>query len=141
MSTKGLYGFIENSEYRANMNHSDSYPSGLGLEFFLACKQDDLVGFPILENKIRFIHNSLFCEWAYFYNLDNKEFEIWKGFQTKPDKSNPFGQNSNEDGYYPCKRIFKGHIETVDREIFDNKKIEDVIKSIERDIVIDSILK
>ncbi len=27
-----------------------------------------------------FMHDSLFCEWAYIINLDTKELEIYKGF-------------------------------------------------------------
>ena len=62
MSTRGLYGYIENDEYSANYNHSDSYPSGLGTEFLTACKNKDFSGFGIEEDDINFIKDSLFCE-------------------------------------------------------------------------------
>ena len=140
MSTRGLYGFIEDGEYTANYNQSDSYPSGLGAEFLTACKNNDLYGFSIVEDDINFIHDSLFCEWAYFYDPDNKIFEIWRGFQKVPDPENPFGQISNKNGYYPCKRIFRGHISTIDVEHLENDDIEAFLLSKIRDEKIDKII-
>ena len=152
MSTRGLYGYIENGEYSADYNHSDSYPSGLGLEFFISCRdgdfsgygQDRLLKFEISiddQNDISFIKESLFCEWAYFYDKDKKIFEIWRGFQKSPDPTNPFGQKTI-DGYYPCKRIFSGKIDLLKEEYFiGNDTIEESIKMITRDIKIDKILK
>ena len=61
MSTRGLYGFIENGEYTATYNHSDSYPSGLGLEFFTAAKIKDFSGMEMTQmDGINFILDSLF---------------------------------------------------------------------------------
>ena len=140
MSTSGLKGYINNGKYIAEYVSHDAYPSGLGWDFYKDCRGGfiDLVE----ENKIEFINNSLFCEWAYFYDSENKIFEIWKGFQRHPDSNNPFGFECDEDGYYPCRRIFKGDINTISEDIFlDKSVIESVLKSIERDNAIKSILE
>lgn len=117
MSTRGLYGYIEGEKYTAQYNNSDSYPSGLGAEFFTACKNGDFSGYGINEDSIDFIKESLFCEWAYFYDKTNKIFEIWTGFQKTPDVENPFGDTPNS-GYYPCKRIIRASIEDILEDIF-----------------------
>lgn len=140
MGTRGLYGFIEEEKYRGNYNNYDSYPEGLGSGFYLACSKDDFYEYPITEDKIEFIKDSLFCEWAYFYDKDNRIFEIWKGFQKIPDPNNPFGQEQNEDGYYPCKRIFRVSIDDISEMTFDHDNIDLILKSIERDKKIISIL-
>lgn len=53
-----------------------------------------------------FIKDSLFCEWAYIINLDTNNLEIWKGFQTKPQKDNRYGNKCYKvrsgEKYYPC---------------------------------------
>jgi len=146
MSTRGLYGFIEDGEYTATYNHSDSYPSGLGLEFWTACKNGDLSGYGMFDDSSRdsidFIRDSLFCEWAYFYDIDNRVFEIWKGFQKEPDPTNPFGQNKDKFGYYPCKRIFSDDIDNLTEEIFSDKNnIESFIVSYKRELKINKIIK
>lgn len=140
MGTRGLYGFIEEEKYTGNYNNYDSYPEGLGSGFYLACNNDDFSQYPMTEDEIRFIKDSLFCEWAYFYDKDKRIFEIWKGFQKIPDPNNPFGQEQNEDGYYPCKRIFRGSIDDISEETFDHDNIDLILKSIERDKKIISIL-
>ena len=140
MSTSGLKGYIKNGEYAAHYQSHDAYPSGLGLEFYKDCKKG-LID-TIYDDRIQFIKNSLFCEWAYFYDIENKIFEIWKGFQKFPDGNNPFGFKPDEDGYYPCRRIFRGDINSIDESVFTNKEtIENILKSIERDNSIRSILE
>lgn len=66
---------------------------------------------PYLDGKLMFmpdasdfIHNSLFCEWAYVANLDNNEFEVWKGLQNKPDPDSRYGTEADRMGYYPCSK-------------------------------------
>jgi len=137
MSTRGLYGFIENGEYVATYNHSDSYPSGLGSEFLTACKNGDFSGYAVTEedNNINFIHDSLSCEWAYFFNRDTNEFEIWKGSQKSPDPTNKFGQDGDvpypgcSDTYYPCKKIFSGDVSEIPVDILkDTKRLMTMIE-------------
>ena len=141
MSTSGLKGYINKGEYVAHYVSHDAYPSGLGWEFYKDCKNEFID--TIYDNRISFIKNSLFCEWAYFYDTENKIFEIWKGFQRFPDDNNPFGFKADEDGYYPCRRIFRGDINTINEDIFldDKKVIESILKSIERDNALKSILE
>ena len=50
-----------------------------------------------------FIKDSLFCEYAYIINLDTMKLEFYDGFQKKSQKDNIFGDDPNEDGYYPCR--------------------------------------
>ena len=140
MSTRGLWGFIENGEYSANYKHSDSYPSGLGLDFWTACKEQDFYGYSIEEESIEFIKDSLFCEWAYFYDRDNKIFEIWKGYQKEPDLTNPFGQSTIFAGFYPCKRIFRGNIDYINREMFESDDFEKELIRLVRDTKIKTII-
>lgn len=51
-----------------------------------------------------FIKDSLFCEYAYIINLDDKTLEYYVGFQKQPDKTNRYGVKPNND-YYPCKML------------------------------------
>ena len=44
----------------------------------------DNTGDIVLVNKHNFGYDSLFCEWAYVIDLDNNEFEVYKGFNDKP---------------------------------------------------------
>jgi len=142
MSTRGLYGFIEDGKYTANYNQSDSYPSGLGLEFWTSCKIGDWSEYYIEIDSIDFIKDSLFCEWAYFYDPDKELFEIWKGFQKEPDTHNPFGQKSDGNGYYPCKRIFRGEINSLTEDVFsDREDFDAFITSITRDNKLEKVLK
>lgn len=145
MSTRGLYGFIENGEYTATYNHSDSYPSGLGIEFFIAAKSKDFSGMEMTEmDGINFIKDSLSCEWAYFYNRDNNTFEVWKGLQIQPDPNNIFGQEGEvpypgcKDTYYPCRLIFRDKLENIPEELFKDSK--NFTKIIERDDKLNDIL-
>jgi hypothetical protein len=80
-----------------------------------------------------FIYDSTFCEYAYTFNLDTMKLEFWKGFQRKPNKSNPLG-STKVDGEYPCKRIksipFKDITQAlVEYSLFENvdmmSKVED----------------
>lgn len=140
MSTRGLWGFIHQGEYTANYNHSDSYPDGLGLEFWSACKEEEFDDYSIEEESIEFIKDSLFCEWAYFYDRDNKIFEIWKGYQKEPDLTNPFGQSTIFSGLYPCKRIFRGNIDYINREMFESDDFEKELIRLVRDNKIKTII-
>jgi len=48
-----------------------------------------------------FIKDGLYCEWAYVVNLDTMKFEVWRGFQEKPQSRNRYGVEP-KDGYYPA---------------------------------------
>lgn len=56
--------------------------------------------------------DSLFCEWAYVFNIDTMELEVYRGFQTKPHKKGRFADMKNmerpflgSDQYYPVKLV------------------------------------
>jgi hypothetical protein len=57
----------------------------------------------MIENN-NFIKDSLFCEWGYILNVDEKTLEVYEGFQTKKPKGRYKGAK-NENGYYPCTLI------------------------------------
>lgn len=62
----------------------------------------------MIDNKA-FIRDSLFCEWGYIINLTDNKLEIYRGFQTKPNKSSNRYKIENEkkskDFYYACEII------------------------------------
>jgi hypothetical protein len=139
MSTRGTLGFRLNGQDKVTYNHSDSYPSWLGVRVLsfvrntteaemtaIADKitlvddctpptpeqiqicvdagmcnltvanqsetdwyclmrnaQGDLNTYktiPFMIDSANFLEDSLFCEWAYIINLDEKTLEIYKGY-------------------------------------------------------------
>lgn len=55
---------------------------------------------------IDFIKDSLYCEYAYIINLDDKVLEFYEGFQNTPQKGNRYGIDERKGfvkRYYPCK--------------------------------------
>lgn len=54
---------------------------------------------------MKFINDSLFCEYAYFLNFDNYTLELYEGFQKQDQLLNPFGNEKNNHGYYPCRHV------------------------------------
>ena len=51
-----------------------------------------------------FIKDSLFCEYAYIYDIDKEVLEVYLGYQTKPQVGNRYGTEV-DNGYYPCALI------------------------------------
>lgn len=70
-----------------------------------------------------FIYKSFFCEWGYIINLDEETFEIFEGFQEKPDPENPLGQEAYraEMGgkFYPCKPVERFPLSNIPRNWLD----------------------
>lgn len=64
-----------------------------------------------LKNSICFADDSLFCEWAWLINLDNKTLEVYEGFNKSPLEQGErfYRSQSDSDGYYPirCLKIYK----------------------------------
>jgi hypothetical protein len=57
-------------------------------------------------NGLGFIRESLFCEWAYFLNLDTMRLEIYRGFQRAPHEKGRFAQERGSNSeFYPCALI------------------------------------
>ncbi len=72
--------------------------------------QGDLAGMlkeGIMTESNKFIEDSLFCEWAYILNVDNKTFEIYEGFQRSQPKNGRYKDVpvDPENGYYACDLI------------------------------------
>ena len=81
-------------------------------------------GTVYVDNYISFIKDSLFCEYAYIYDIDNKVLEFYEGWQKKPQKGHSrYGNKPNVDGYYPCRLAGSISKEGVDRA--DTKEIVD----------------
>lgn len=50
--------------------------------------------------------DSVWCEWGYLIDLDEKKFEVYQGFQTRPHKGRFADRPANErSGYYPVKLL------------------------------------
>lgn len=62
-----------------------------------------------MADKISFIRDSLFCEYAYIINLDDNVLEFYTGFQRVPQEGNRYGTDVAYEGYdgnyYPCKLL------------------------------------
>lgn len=76
-----------------------------------------------LDNYIDFIKNSLFCEYAYIFDLDTNVLEFYVGFQKLPQVGNRYGIMP-ENRYYPCKLVLTIPLD----EINITKSIEDMQK-------------
>jgi hypothetical protein len=63
---------------------------------------------PFLDNSAGFLKDSLFCEWAYIINIDDKTLEIYKGFNKNPKAPGRYAALSEpgNSGYYGV-RLFR----------------------------------
>jgi hypothetical protein len=52
-----------------------------------------------------FPKNSLFCEWAYIFDLDRKVLEVYKGFQETKPTVGRFVDAEPDGGYYGCNLV------------------------------------
>ena len=70
-----------------------------------AYKMVSQCGVTYMMDRRDFIRDSLFCEYAYIINLDDRVLELYTGFQRKLQEGNRYGTAPNEGGYYPCKLL------------------------------------
>ena len=70
--------------------------------------------FPIIC-EIDFIKDSLFCEYAYIFDLNTLVLEVYKGFQHRPQENNRYGTEPNRDGYFPCELVGEISAEAIKR--------------------------
>lgn len=63
-----------------------------------------------------FLRDSLFCEYAYIINLDDRTLEFYKGFQTTPQKDNPFGTTPDGGGYYPVALVARYPLDDIPKD-------------------------
>ena len=73
-----------------------------------------------------FMQDSLFCEWAYVYNLDTSKLEIYRGFQTTPQENRYKFQDDNEREYYQVALVREVHY--ADLPDFDMDELEESIR-------------
>lgn len=66
-----------------------------------------------------FLYDSLFCEFAYIFNLDERTFEIYDGFQEKPHTQGRYhkGKQANEK-YYPVALIVSFPLDAIPENKF-----------------------
>ena len=80
---------------------------------------------PFMIDNKDFMQDSLFCEWAYIYNLDKGILEVYKGFQQEP-QDNRYKIEEDEartSEYYNVALITE--IEYEDIPDFDMDLLED----------------
>lgn len=143
MSTRGFIGIKRNGKIIGRFNHWDSYYDGLGKEVidWYFAKADKEFGYSneFLEladyedEDSSFIHNGLFCEFAYVWNEDNDTLEIYRGFFKKPQFEGQEGI-MNYDG---TETYYEHLIFVVDKKTHTKEQVlqafEVYQKSIERD--------
>ncbi len=59
----------------------------------------------IMTEDNSFINDSGDCEWAYILNVDTKELEIYKGYQTERPKHSRYAKSKKVGGCYACELI------------------------------------
>ena len=123
MSTRGYVGFYKDEKDIGGYNHHDSYPDGLGnqvLDFLRGKNLTQLKKIYASLNKKdnddgdvwnwnehcfnknfrncpRFLFNSLFCEYAYIINLDDRMLEFYVGFNENPDARGRYAGTTVDD--------------------------------------------
>lgn len=80
---------------------------------------------PFMIDNKEFMKDSLFCEWAYIYNLDEEVLEVYKGFQQEPQDNRYKIETSRSSGsdYYNVALITE--IEYEDIPDFNMDLLED----------------
>lgn len=87
-----------NMDQAAKYRERYSYMSrdiGAGILELVANSTDKEI---VLRDSTNFAGDSLFCEWAYVVDLDNRKLEVYKGFNTEPLDENERFANIPTDG-------------------------------------------
>lgn len=84
-----------------------------------------------LQNQTDFAADSLFCEYAYVVDLDNKVLEVYKGFNTSGKAKGRFARLKNSDphsnGKYSPVSLFK----KIDFKNCNAKGLKELMKDVE----------
>jgi len=99
----------------------DMYSLLRGLQGELA----EMLKVGIMTEHNTFIHDSLFCEWAYILNVDEKTFEIYAGFQQVKHKSGRYKDIPQDRGYYACKLIHTIDLSDGVAELYNALVVDD----------------
>lgn len=93
---------------------------------------EQLFNYPIMTDDNYFLDDSLFCEWAYIINLDNKTLEVYEGFTKKSwgakgryaKRKDPYDADGTK--YYGVRltHIFTLPEYSVDRDAISTSKID-----------------
>ena len=75
----------------------------------------------MIDNR-SFMQDSLFCEWAYIYNLDTSKLEIYRGFQKTPQENRYKFEHNNDQDYYQVALLREVHY--ADLPYFDMDELE-----------------
>lgn len=73
-----------------------------------------------------FLKDSLFCEYGYLINLDDRTLDFYVGFQKTAQPGNIFGEESS-DGYYPCRLLKKFEFSDI-----EHKPVGDIVKEMQK---------
>lgn len=117
MSTRGYLGIRNNASLiTGRYNHYDSYYQSLGVDicslyFSGELKKDNqrILNLSKDENEdTSFIHDGLYCEFSYVYNLENDTLEVYRGFFKNKQIFNVkdkilynLERNGKEEEYFP----------------------------------------
>ena len=116
MSTRGFKGSTKNGITMGYYMSSDAYPqqSHLLVETALQTEQTARELNETYEPP-HFMLDSLFCEWAYITNWDNKTVDIYKGFQKVVPKYGIFSGDTEKvtKEYFPCDKLISIDFEVV----------------------------
>tara|TARA_Y100000593_G_C4314588_1_gene340185 strand:+ start:3221 stop:3724 length:504 start_codon:yes stop_codon:yes gene_type:complete len=90
--------------------------------------QGDLDGYSkvgkMIDNQL-FLHDSLFCEWAYIINMNTKKLEIYRGFTEGTPKGRYRNVEKDKNGYGGVSLLKSIPLEDVTEEMMD--KIENEV--------------
>lgn len=84
-----------------------------------------------LLDGLEFIYDSLFCEYAYIIDFDDKTLKLYRGFQKEPQEGNIFGGNHDHAGYYPCAYIGSINFDFI--KAYPSEKVLELIQDIVRE--------
>lgn len=114
-SKDGWMNMEQAAKYHLAYPYNSRDIGGQILELIHESTDDEIV----LVDSTDFAQDSLFCEWAYVVDLDNRKLEVYKGFvKEQPDHPNSrFGnQLTSDTNYYPIQLAGEFDIDNLPTE-------------------------